>query len=188
MAASDHLNNYIKAYHISWNDTPPHEVAPSNLQDYQEDENVHPEVLHMGTRRAAVQIHRTHLHEYEIDPSVLHPVVHGDSEAMRGQSSVEGWRKEKVDKAMSGIQSELWEDISGNPVDVVRTGQVFPYRNLAEDAGSISFMVPKSAIRSGAVRYRGVTDLTAKDAEGRDTRDKIEEEEKMYKYAKPTEK
>jgi len=185
MAASDHLNNYIKAYHISWNDTPPHELFPSGLQNYREEDNRHPDVLHMGTRKAAMQIHRTHLHEYEIDPSALHPVTHGDAAHMKGK--IEAVNRKFI-KKMEGVQPELWEDVPGDPREVVHTGQVFPYRNLGEDPGSISYMVPKSAIKSGAVRYRGFTDLTVKDAEGRDARDKIEEEEKMYKYAKPTEK
>lgn len=184
MAASDHLNNYIKAYHISWGTTPPHERDSSDVV-FTYNDNVHPDALHMGTRRAAIQIHRTHLHEYEINPSALHPVTQGDSPIMKEKTEKEGWRAKSANEAMRGLQPELWETVSADPRQAVRTGQVLPYRNLGEDTGSISFIVPKSAINSGAVRYVGVTDLTAKDDEGRTTRSKIEEEEKMYGYEKP---
>ena len=184
MSASEHINPFIKAYHVSWNTTPPHELEPSNLQTFQEHENRHPDILHMGTRRASMQIHRTHLHEYEIDPSALHPVVHGDSPAMLevASSKVPSYKTREIKEKMAGVQPELWESLPGDPREAVGTGKVFPYRNLAEDVGSISFMVPKSAIASGAVRYKGVTDLDAKDESGRTTRDKIEEEEGMYRY------
>lgn len=159
MAASDHISPYIKAYHISWNETPPHELTPTIAQDYQEDENTHPDVLHMGSRKAAMQIWRTHLHEYEIDPSALHPVVHGDSPQMMERAEYNPRSKKEVTDAMSKVQPELWESIPGNPLDAVNTGKVFPYRNFAEDVGSISYMVPKSAIAEGKVRYVGVKDI-----------------------------
>lgn len=160
MAASDHIHPYIKAYHISWDETPPHELFPGVLQNYREGDNRHPDVLHMGTREAAMQIYRTHLHEYEIDPSALHPVTHGDAEYMKEKIENPAYAVHRdFKKKMEGEQPELWEDVPGDPREAVRTGQVLPYRNFGEDAGSISYMVPKSAIREGRVRYIGVKDI-----------------------------
>ena len=161
MAASDHIHPYIKAYHISWDDTPPHELDPDKKNVfYQEGDNIHPDALHMGTREAAMQIWRTHLHEYEIDPSVMHPVIQGDSPSMMEKANQPGsYRNRDVNIAMSGVQPELWESVSADPREAVKTGKVLPYRNLAEAPGSISYIVPKSAIKEGKVRYVGVKDI-----------------------------
>lgn len=167
MAASDHIHPYIKAYHISEQETPPHELDPHSLLRYSEWDNTHPDVLHMGSRKAAIHIQnsrlyipRNHLHEYEIDPSIVHPVIYGDSQSMLDISrDIEDSKAKNIDKHMAGIQPELWESIPGDPREAVKTGQVLPYRNFAEDIGSISYMVPKSAIKEGKVRYVGVKDI-----------------------------
>lgn len=160
MAASDHLNGgqMVKMYHISWDDTPPHELEPrlNSLHMWTPQDNVHPDVLHMGTKRSALQIYRTHLHEYEADPSDIDPIVHGDSQIAMSRT---GGGDKYFNKAMAGVQPSLWESVPGNPYQAIRTGKVLPYRNLVEDAGSISYMVPKDLIKSGKVRYVGVTDV-----------------------------
>lgn len=161
MSASDHVNPYIKAYHISWDETPPHELKPTNVHRYEEGGNIHPDVLHMGTRDSAMQIYRTHLHEYEIDPSVVHPSVYGDAQNVQEKANTPGTdTHRKVLEKMKGVQPMLTESITGDPREAVRTGMVTPYRNLSEDTGSISYMVPKSAIASGKVRHVGVKDIT----------------------------
>lgn len=183
MSASDHVSPYIKAYHISWDETPPHELQPSILQDRPEG-NVHPDIVHMGTRKSAVQIYRTHLHEYEIDPSKMEPVVYSDEQQMVDiTESPHHYKGRDFLRAMRGKQEGLWETIVPNPQEVAARGVVTPYRNRAEDPGSISYMVPKSAIRSGAVRYKGVTNLTEMTPANRTKRDEIEEAEKLYKYS-----
>ena len=81
MAASDHINPAIRAFHISWDETPPHKLLPQPyIHSYRKGDNKHPDVLHMVTRDAAMQIYRTHLHEYEIDPDVIHPFIYGDAD------------------------------------------------------------------------------------------------------------
>lgn len=182
MAASEHINPFIKAYHISWDTTPPHELKPRESHVVVPGSNVHPDILHMGTRRAAVQIHRTHLHEYEIDQTKMNPVTFADSEDMIFKTTQGGRDWGPFNRSMQGKQEGLWENVTPDTEEVVNKGVVVSYRNRGEDPGSLSFMVPKSAIASGAVRYKGVTDLTAKDESGRTTRDKIEEEEGMYRY------
>lgn len=110
-------------------------------------------------------------------PQDIDPVVYGDA---AGQLLFVATRPEHplvrdFNKRMEGKQQGLWEHISADPKEAVQTGKVIPYRNTHEDRGSISYMVPKSAIRSGKVKYAGVTDLT-KD----DLRKKIEQEERLY--------
>ena len=50
------------------------------------------------------------------------------------------------------------EDTENTPLKasmVTESGQAHAYRNRGEDAGNISVAFPKSAIKSGAVRYVG---------------------------------
>lgn len=163
MSASDHIHPFIKAYHISWNDTPPHELKPQEFgHEYKEGDNIHPDVLHMGTKNAAMQIYRTHLHEYEIDPSAIDPVVYGDTQHVMDKADNPNYpTHHEVKQAMKGIQPSIFESITGDPRQAVKTGKVLQYRNFAEDRGSISFMVPKSAIKEGKVRHVGVIDAVA---------------------------
>lgn len=180
MSASEHINpdQMVKMYHISWNDTPPHELMPSNvIHAYVPGKNVHPDVLHMGTRRSAMSIHRTHLHEYEANPSDIDPIVYGDEKHMMDVEKIapSSFRAKDIRKAMQGVQQGLWETVTGDPRDAITRGKLVPYRNFSEDVGSISYMVPKSAIQSGKVRYVGVTNLTEDGL-----RRKIEQEEHLY--------
>lgn len=148
-------------YHISWNETPPHELEPVEfMHDYRPGSNLHPDVLHMGTRKSAIQIHRTHLHEYEADPDVIDPVIYGDAQHVMEKVDSEKITSPNIKQVMRGIQPMLFEAMPGDPREAVRTGRVMQYRNLVEDAGSVSFMVPKSAIAAGKVRHVGVQDIT----------------------------
>lgn len=188
MATSDHLNDkqFIKIFHISWNDTPPHLLTPTGMHEFNPVDNVHPEVLHMGDRRAALQIHRTHLHEYEMDPSVVQPWIVGDSKFVMDDD--DEWRQSEhinpktrdFDKSMAGKQEQLWETIPSNPYDAISNMEAIPYRNRRENPGSISYMVPKGLIRTGYVRHVGVTDLEQRDEKGVSMRSKLEKEEGMY--------
>ena len=182
MAAIDNVSNYIKAYHISWNETPPHELKPDVMHTAVVGRNVHPDILHMGTRRSAIQIHRTHLHEYEIDPTKIDPLVYSDEDQIVKYTEQRpmNYKGRDFTNAMRGKQEGLWESTIPDVHDVVHRGIVTPYRNRGEDPGSISYMVPKSAIQSGAVRYKGFDDLTQIGESGKTRRREIEEEEKAY--------
>lgn len=177
---------FIKLFHVSWDETPPHMLKPNGLQTHVKGDNVHPDVLHMGDRKSALQIHRTHLHEYEMDPSVVQPWVVGDSKEVMDED--DEWRQSEhtnqrttdFDKSMVGKQEQLWETTPGNPLDAIDKLEAIPYRNRRENPGSISYMVPKGLIRTGYVRHVGVTDLSAKDEKGTSMRSKLEKEEGMY--------
>ena len=169
----------IKMYHIAWAETPPHELQPGKLQEYDPENNIHPDVLHMGTRRAALQIYRTTLHEYEVDPKELDPVVYGeapyimaDPDNMMGEYLNPSHKQRNFRKRMQGVQEGLWESVPA-PVLEAAGGKIIQYRNRMEDPGSISYMVPKSAIKEGRVRYKGFTPLLP------DVRRKLEKEENL---------
>lgn len=182
MAASEHINpdQMIKMYHMSWSATPPHKKKPDERggHDYNPGRNIHPDVLHMGTRRSAISIHRSHLHEYEVSQSDVDPITYGDEGYLLQQHEKypDTHFPRTFRKAMEGKQQGLWENVPADPLEAVNQSKVIPYRNTTEDAGSISYMVPKSAVTSGRVRYKGVTDVT-KDG----MRRKIEDEENIYK-------
>jgi hypothetical protein len=48
---------------------------------------------------------------------------------------------------MVGTPEGLWEDIPAQPEDALKWNQAVPYRNRAEDRGSISYILPKRSIR-----------------------------------------
>lgn len=164
----------IKMYHIAWAETPPHELQPTKLQEYDPENNIHPDVLHMGTRRSALQIYRTTLHEYEVDHKDLDPVVYGEAPYIMADGAFHSFHKQKeFTNKMQGVQEGLWESVPA-PVLEAASGKIIQYRNRMEDPGSISYMVPKSAIKEGRVRYKGFTALVP------DVRRKLEKEENLY--------
>lgn len=157
--------NTVRVYHGSWKETPPHEVEGDIW--YQPTDNVHPDIIHAGTPAAAV--HRTHIHEYEIDLS--HPdvsgVTWGDSPLVLqsdkdyeliANDEPEWWSKgsrlDHFNKRMSGVKEGLFENTSADVLNAAQKGTVLPYRNRREDSGSISYAIPKSAV-GGAVKYIG---------------------------------
>ena len=160
---------------MSWNAQPPHEEA-LDKPEHALRSNEHPDILHMGTRRAAMTKHRYFLHEYEMDPSAASPVTFADEPDMVERSESKNNPHDPVSKdwqkAMAGKQEGLWETVQPDLGEAVSKGIVMPYRNRAEDAGSISYAVPKSAIASGAVRYKGVTNLV-----NPETRRRLEQED-----------
>lgn len=167
---------FVRVFHTSWKDTPPHELNHPSDSDYELGDNEHPDVIHMGTRRAALQIYRPYMHEYEVDTRAAEPVVHSDDPYLvirtdksknPDDSVAKDWKK-----AMAGKQEGLWESVPLDVEDVAAKGRIAPYRNRAEDAGSISYAVSRSAIKSGKVRHVGVTNLE-------NERDRLEREEGM---------
>lgn len=149
MSASDHINEMIRVYHSSHLPDPPHTINRSlGLHHFG---NVHPEVIHAGTMRAAKDIGegRPYFHMYDIPASEAYPVTFGDE-------GTEVEREGPVFVAnMRGVQPGLFETISGEPKTAIKSGRAVPYRNRAEDKGSISYMIPKNAIGK-TVFYAGL--------------------------------
>lgn len=149
MAASDHINNMIRVYHSSFSATPPHRRdTKMGLQHFG---NVHPDIIHAGTMQAAKDIgeDRPFIHMYDIPAHEAYPVTFGD----------EGTEREKENPTfvanMRGVQPGLFETISGEPSVALKSNRAVPYRNRAEDKGSISYMIPKKSIGK-TVFYAGV--------------------------------
>ena len=171
---SVHRSNKVRVYHGSWGTEPPHTV-PHPVEpgsNYVEDSNLHESIIHAGTPEAVVN--RENVHEYEVDlshPSVS-PVTWGDAlwifredaeheelKKTHYADMPEGYFRPRVDifnENMKDKQEGLFENTPANVLNAVQTGTVLPYRNRREDAGSISYAIPKSAV-GGAVRYIGVS-------------------------------
>jgi hypothetical protein len=162
MSAADHINEAqkLRVFHMSWHKQPPHTIIKDIINNF-DGNNVHPDVLHMGTELAARHAYRTHLHEYEIDPDVVDPVTHGDAQYIMDMVTAHPERRQSKAfvENMRNKQQELWETVPAQPEDALKRNVVLPYRNYAEDIGSISYIVPKHLVTQGKVRHVGVTNI-----------------------------
>jgi hypothetical protein len=168
MAASDHLSDYIRVYHSSYSETPPHEYDHPFLSRANSlpDSNVHKDIIHAGTERSALDLSgieepnrasepRKWMHSYLVPKASVYPVVFGDE-------SLPDARAKEVPsfaKAMRGVQEGLFETMTGTPEMALDYDSVIPYRNRAEDRGSISYMIPKHMVGDRVI-HEGVEDLT----------------------------
>jgi hypothetical protein len=94
---------------------------------------------------------------------------------MNDEQLSQQWKNIEFRAAMQGKQEGLWESIPGNPEIAISRNVVLPYRNYAEDIGSISYMIPKSLIEQNKVRHVGVTDVSVGGI-----RRQLENEENLY--------
>ena len=74
---------FVRVYHASYEDTPPHLQKPMARHMWTPDSNMHPDVIHMGSSQSALDImgeQRPFVHAYDIDIShpKVSPVVWGD--------------------------------------------------------------------------------------------------------------
>jgi hypothetical protein len=116
------------------------------------------------------------LHAYQVDTTMVDPVIHDDIEIggigfggskqskfrqrlntslQRGDRNISG---RKPIEALGEVESTITDTIAtGKKVGL--SGQVHPYRNAVEDAGNVSVSIPRTAVGS-SVRYSGATDMT----------------------------
>ena len=156
MSASDHIHPAIRVFHASYEETPPHEREHEFF--YRKEGNNHPDVVHAGTEQAAKDVARgvrEYMHMYEITPGEEYPVTFGDEE-----TETQTYESPVFTRRMRNVQPGLFETISGDPDLAIKSNRAVPYRNTAEDKGSISFMIPKGAIGK-TVRYLGVQKMNA---------------------------
>jgi hypothetical protein len=168
MAASDHIGEHIiRVYHAARTETPPHIMRRTYLQEERNNAqwawdnnlastNVHPDIIHAGTYQSALDIRddrelRSQMHAYDIDTREMSPITYDDSPKMDETN--------KFKRNMAGVQQSLWESIPSTGQETLMHGRVQPYRNKAEDAGSISYMIPKSAIGTSRAKYAGVSEI-----------------------------
>ena len=164
---------FVTVYHASDRLSPPHEVAYSSTNtDYnkenQDIDNRHPQVIHAGTEASSKAFHRPFTHVYEIPVEHQYPVAFGDEPGMTFKDESESFDPETglpqssgsfispYQRNLRGVQQGLFESIPGDPKLAVRTDMAVPYRNKGEDMGSISWMIPKGAVRTGRIRYAGL--------------------------------
>jgi len=151
---------FTRVYHTSFFEKPPHEYDPTDdptidrwKKPSDEYGNTSPDVFHVGTESAAQdsRVGRPYTHIYDIPAHKMYPVTLGDEDfyLTRPESM-------KFNEGMRGVQEGLFETVMAEPEYAVETSQVLPYRNRVEDAGSISYIMPKNAIHEDGVIYRGV--------------------------------
>lgn len=166
---------FIRVHHLSHEAVPPHTVTPVHGPDHDFDlPNMHPDVIHAGTKQAAMEIdqgtrkefRRRFLHSYDIPVSRQYSHVFGDDFKHTFSPEDEDnplygnmVNLKKFKEKMKGTQPGLFESVTGTPDIALESGQAVPYRNRAEDVGSISWMIPKSAVHRGGIRYRGVKEI-----------------------------
>jgi len=162
---------FQRVFHRSNSDTPVHLQEATTRQAYHPDSNYHPDIFHVGTEESALDIRfndRPYMQEYEIDlshPSIS-PVTWGEeSSVIRKHDKIEANPEKahpsevksvrKFTDSMIGKQEGLFESVPANAEYAAEKSSILPYRNRIEDTGSISYIVPKSAV-GGAVRLVGV--------------------------------
>lgn len=74
---------FMTVFHASRSDVPPHRQAPTPRQLWTPDSNLHPDVIHAGSDKAALDIMgetRPYIHEYtvEMEHPRVSPVIWGD--------------------------------------------------------------------------------------------------------------
>jgi|694.fasta_scaffold112559_4 hypothetical protein len=153
-------------FHSSSSQTPPHEVehpraARLAVGGGMPLSNKHPDIVHAGTLAAAQEVSansRIWFHQYGIDPSEEYPVTFGDETASTHDNNVDSVNysdTKNFKEKMSGVQPGLFESVAGTPDIALKSNRAVPYRNALEDAGNISYMIPKGAVGK-TVKYLGV--------------------------------
>lgn len=166
---------FIRVYHASRSKIPPHRQLDWDSEHTMQ--NVHPDVIHAGTEEAAFDVAsgiggsssslRNYVHVYDIPVSKQYGVVFGDDFSATFTPEMEErsinypnqWNDpspRKLNERLKGQQVGLFESMIGTADIPIRSKMAVPYRNRAEDIGSISWMIPKNAFEKGGVRHVGV--------------------------------
>lgn len=164
---------FVRVYHSSHEVVPPHRVNAQHGPDHDFGmANTHEDIIHAGTMKAAQEIaegigsgenrnKRQFIHVYDIPSEHQYPYTFGDDFDLTFSPEDEdrfpnASRVPEFKEKMKGTQPELFESVTGTPDIALKSNKAVPYRNRGEDIGSISWMMPKSAIREGKIRYAGV--------------------------------
>lgn len=157
---------FITVYHGSESSIPPHERSRRPYWHEDASSNTHTELIHAGTFNAAQMranssartasryekgadpFNRGFIHAYEIPKSIL-DVTYKDADAFPGNMMPAQDLKSK---------EGLWEVVHhDSPEALIGKNMVTPYRNMFEDIGSISYIIPKRLINSRMIGYAGST-------------------------------
>lgn len=91
---------------------------------------------------------RDYMHTYEVPESLVSPETFADDD-----------RPDWSQRYVQGPQPELGSDLPARREDAVVNNRVVKYINAFEAPGGTSYIMPKSRIKSGDIRYTGVTKL-----------------------------
>jgi len=154
-------DQFIDVFHSSFFEKPPHEMSVREIMKnrnilpskYREDALVDSmdRIVFAGTREAAEsRWNRDYIHKYRIPAAMVRPELWNDD-----LSSEKGETPMRPTQHYPNKQGELWEMFPARITDVTPT-EVIKYRNTVEDAGSISHIMSKEAIKNGTIQYLGM--------------------------------
>jgi hypothetical protein len=154
-------DQFIDVFHSSYFEKPPHEMSVREIMknrnmvpsNYRENDLVDSmdRVVFAGTRAAAQsRIARDYVHKYRIPTSMVRPELWGDD-----LSNKTGSKPFPPTHHHPTPQAELFEMFPADINDVTPT-EVIKYRNDVEDAGIISHIMSKEAIKNGTIQYLGM--------------------------------
>ena len=158
-APRDHMSRqFTYVIHASREETPTHALSDMDYpRDISADENNHESAFHAGTGKAArvrnLNDETMYHHVYRIDRSVLDPLMWSDN-----QSETPPFRNRLRD-----VQPMLTESVPFTRDLIDRNVNskhptVTPYRNMVEDRGSTSFIIPKRLVGKG-VEFLGTAEI-----------------------------
>lgn len=174
---------FITVYHGSESSIPPHERSRRPYWHEDASSNTHTELIHAGTYNAAQMranssartasryekdadtLNRGFIHAYEVPKSML-DVTYKDADSFPGPKSLLYVTYKDADAFPDNMipaqdlksKEGLWEVVHhASPEALIEKNMVTPYRNMFEDIGSISYIIPKRLINSRMVGYTGST-------------------------------
>lgn len=151
----DHMSRqFTYVVHSTENPTPTHALPDSDYPYKNErTENKHPSSFHAGTPEAAGFKVRdskvVYSHLYKIDRNSIDPLMWRDN-MYEGDKFKE--RVKDIPPMLSESVPYTRDMIADN--SELKSPKVIPYRNMVEDMGSTSFIIPKNLIGKG-VEYLG---------------------------------
>lgn len=161
MSAADHTSSdqFVDVYHANRRvfDLPPHERTPFGVKGPEKD------AIFAGTLKSSEERmsrvprgHEYQVHHYRVPQSLMSGEVWGDDFLASGYNRVH-------DRAgIAGDNPGLWEGIPVNPGEAAQRNVVTRYRNMVEDEGSISVVMPRHLIASGKIQYMGASTIKKK--------------------------
>lgn len=147
----DHMGRqFTYVIHSSDTKTPTHELPDSEYPfRVEEGENKHPSSFHAGTPMSAGARRMDYKHVYRIDRNVIDPLMWRDNIYEDDRFR---WRLRDTPPMLTESIPVTRDMIADNAKS--KSPRAIPYRNMYEDKGSTSFIIPKNLVGKG-VTYLG---------------------------------
>ena len=159
----DHMSRqFTYVIHGSQNKVPVHEIPDKQYPavPMHSITNIHRSSFHAGTPQAAAdkvswKSDTTYAHVYRIDRDTIDPLMWKDTL---------DYENPPFQKRLRGIQPMLSESVEYRSGMIAENAEskapkAIPYRNMGEDYGSTSFIIPKNIVGKG-VKYLGTVKKT----------------------------